>query len=458
MAESGRKISALDDPRIPPGIEIPASKSGRISYRSWHLPLNYDNLTLREGFDFLSIVSASQYQIPEIIRWTEGKDSHLVRQFFYGGVDLLAHDCIHLLLGRGLLTKDEAFVIGYTMGSTQRLETLNKEIFAYIAGHYYPNAYRMDSESQRVFLDATHLGQLSQCRPLDEVDFGPFMDCPLQDLRYRLAVPVKFLNAYYQSIERIRYPMDPASIRSSTPDPGGQTWIFPKENSQSTVSELAQNAENSLNQSDFPNRQSLESIRHICEGALLKHQSNLQIQHEIAEQCFQEIFKICGPEHPVVQQDIELEPWIGFFQKCATNLKQVSDQLMCPDHRNHWELAGPGLEARSYVHALLNRGNSPVDRAFCRGFYDGSSDDKSSYATQLKLDFLSRIGSTLDGPYSDSMKSAYQDGVHLAFVSDCHPMQSIRFDSIAGLPISMARRQLNLAVPILIEYQNLSPQ
>jgi hypothetical protein len=37
-------------------------------------------------------------------------------------------------------------------------------------------------------------------------------------------------------------------------------------------------------------------------------------------------------------------------------------------------------------------------------------------------------------------------------------MQSIRFDSIAGLPISMARRQLNLAVPILIEYQNLSPQ
>ena len=158
-----KELTNKEDSRIPDGLSVPTLKSGRVSYRSWYLPSNYDQITIQEGLDFLSIVAAPQGQIPEIIRWTEGKDSHLVKNFFYGGVELRAHDCIHLLLGRGLLTKDEAFIIGFTMGSTNKLETLNKDIFAYIAAHYYPNAYQMDEEARRVFMDAAKLGHIYNC-------------------------------------------------------------------------------------------------------------------------------------------------------------------------------------------------------------------------------------------------------------------------------------------------------
>ena len=82
-------ITTRDDSRIPEGIEVPVLKSGRVSYRAWYCPSGLGHLTLSEGLDFLSIVAAPQGKIPEIIRWTEGKDSHLVKEFFYGGVDLV---------------------------------------------------------------------------------------------------------------------------------------------------------------------------------------------------------------------------------------------------------------------------------------------------------------------------------------------------------------------------------
>ena len=41
---------------------------------------------------------------------------------FHGAVDLDMHDRIDIALGRGLLTAiDEAFTIGFTMGSTKRV-------------------------------------------------------------------------------------------------------------------------------------------------------------------------------------------------------------------------------------------------------------------------------------------------------------------------------------------------
>ena len=111
-----KNITHEDDPRIPNGLRIRTLKSGKISYKHWFLPITCGHLTLREAIQFLSIVAAPQAMIPEVIRWTEGKDSHLVKQFFYGGVDFIPHDCIHILLGRGLLGNDEAFVIGIGIG------------------------------------------------------------------------------------------------------------------------------------------------------------------------------------------------------------------------------------------------------------------------------------------------------------------------------------------------------
>ena len=61
-----------------------------------------------------------QEDVPLIIKLVENP-KYFTSKLFTGAVDLFTHDCIHVLLGRGLLPKDEAFVIGYTMGSGKKM-------------------------------------------------------------------------------------------------------------------------------------------------------------------------------------------------------------------------------------------------------------------------------------------------------------------------------------------------
>lgn len=68
------------------------------------------------------------------MRLLENPEYHLpgVTQF-HGAVDLDMHERIHILLGRGLLTADGAFTIGFTMGSTKRVQCLEAWLFGALA-------------------------------------------------------------------------------------------------------------------------------------------------------------------------------------------------------------------------------------------------------------------------------------------------------------------------------------
>ena len=70
----------------------------------------------------------SQEDVPLVIKLTENP-KYISSKLFTGAVDLFSHDCIHVLLGRGLLTKDEAFVIGYTMGSAKKMRRWRRNLF-----------------------------------------------------------------------------------------------------------------------------------------------------------------------------------------------------------------------------------------------------------------------------------------------------------------------------------------
>lgn len=450
--DTRKRLTNKDDPRIPLGINVPTLKSGRVSYRSWYLPLQYESLTLKQGLDFQSIVAAPQGKIPEIIRWTEGKESHLVKKFFYGGVDLVAHDCIHMLLGRGLLTKDEAFVIGFTMGSTNKLETLNKDIFAYVAEHYYPNAYKMDEEAKRVFFDAAKLGFIYDGPPLDETNFVPFMDRPLRDLRRQLQLPVNLIQAYYRDIEKRRFPEDPGSSRLMTGELEFSPWIFSDEDGDAPLVDLAQKRELQLNESDKTFECRMSDLNSLRDSIVNTHRQRLIEQRDLAKACFKEIQNICGEDHPEIIRDLQNKPWDHYFEKALNNLEETADQLLCRQNRSKWEEPGPGLEVRSYVHAILNRGDSPTDRAFCRGFFDGSDDKKSTYSADLKLDLLENSGVTLDGEYSPDMRRAYHEGVYLAFINDTQSLKTVDWNHWKSHRISELRKHLNLTTSTLEGY------
>lgn len=451
---SSNFIDFKDDPRIPLGIQLPVLKSGKVSYKSWHLPIDYDSLTLQEGIDYLSIVAAPQGKIPEIIRFTEGKDSFIVKQFFYGGVELKAHDCIHLLLGRGLLPKDEAFVIGFTMGSTNRLETMNKDAFAYIAGHYYPNAYKMDEESRVIYLDAAKLGHLSDVPPLDEVDFEQYLNWPLSKLRLELGLNVDQIRSYYKDIEQLRHPHDLATSRLVAKAKFNNKLTI-ESGFGTTLYDISKEYEQLLLSSDIPYEFNEKQVRFLVEEEKNGVLSTLAKQRQISKECFEEIKKICGSDNQQVVKDIELQRWDCFFNDAKDCVEEAAEQILMDFAKNIWKKQYDEVSLRSIVHALLGLGDTKKERAFCRGFFDGSSNRKSSYSVDLKTKIYQSLPITASGLYCKELVRSYSEGVLFGFISDCLPLMKIDFNTILETPLEDARRKINLNLNFLKTYNNL---
>ena len=59
-----------------------------------------------------------------------------------GAIDLENHDLIHILLDRGMDIRDEAMVIGFTMGNSTETTSLVKWLFEFCARYLYPDGYR----------------------------------------------------------------------------------------------------------------------------------------------------------------------------------------------------------------------------------------------------------------------------------------------------------------------------
>lgn len=176
------------------------------TWRKWCVPLHCDTFTLRQVLDSAAPIAAEPEDIPLIIRLVENPEFDIPGvEIFNGAVDLFQHDCIHALLGRGLLPHDEAFTIGFTMGSTNRVTTAEIRLYELAARYLYPGPYRFRDEDVQIFKDAVHLGYVSDCERLDKVDFRPLLDLSLNEARERVGLESDLLAAYYR-IERRRYP------------------------------------------------------------------------------------------------------------------------------------------------------------------------------------------------------------------------------------------------------------
>lgn len=187
--------------------------AGTVDWRDWHLPLSQAEVSLGEALADLKRVGAAPEEIPLVVRLVENPSYEMpVVDLFAGRVDLHAHDCIHILLGRGLLSKDEAFVIGFTMGSTRRIGCAEERLFTLIARTLYPGIYRFTEDDVRVFRDALRLGYLCDGARLDQVHYPDFFELPLAEVRRRLGIETDLLRAYY-AMEKRRFPDSPESRR-----------------------------------------------------------------------------------------------------------------------------------------------------------------------------------------------------------------------------------------------------
>ena len=184
-----------------------------LDWNEWNPGLDTDDLTLAEVLATLPAAAAAD--VPAIIRKYENPESP---DALPGAIDLDRHDCIHVLLGRGLHVQDEAFVIGATMGAASDITGEIVDFFVEISTTQYPKHWRFEQEhipSFRLgvgFAMDNLAGKDLHLIPLE----GPeWQGKTVRAARKALGIVKEELRAYFRKAELL-VPGTPASRRLDT--------------------------------------------------------------------------------------------------------------------------------------------------------------------------------------------------------------------------------------------------
>ena len=170
---------------------------------AWHYSISSGGDLLCDVLDEMFDFKLHPKDVPLIIRLVENP-KYRTSKIFTGAVDLFTHDCIHVLLGRGLLPKDEAFVIGYTMGSSKKMKRWRRNLFMFVSKYLYPEGYKFGEEERYVFYSGVMAG--SRCdTDLSEVDFSKKLGgLEVEEVRCALGIDREILKCYYTIAEHTR--------------------------------------------------------------------------------------------------------------------------------------------------------------------------------------------------------------------------------------------------------------
>ena len=178
--------------------------------KEWHISLSEGATLLHLGLDSMSEFKLKAKDVPFIIKLVENP-KYKSSELFTGAVTLFNHDCIHITLGRGLLPKDEAFVIGYTMGSSKKMKRWRRNLFMFASKYLYPEEYRFGEQERFVFNLGVMMGNLCPS-DLSQINFNIFSDDNINTIRKKLGIEESLLKNCYE-IEKKCFPRSPESQR-----------------------------------------------------------------------------------------------------------------------------------------------------------------------------------------------------------------------------------------------------
>lgn len=127
--------------------------------------------------------------IPLIVRLLENPASPIALP---GSIDLHGHDCLHVLLGRGFSAEDEAFVVGFSMGTDEACRWWHVALFKLVAFWLYPQVYRLNAAQLAVFDRGLAYGRSLECRNLHQVSWRSVVDGSIVELRDRFGIELGF--------------------------------------------------------------------------------------------------------------------------------------------------------------------------------------------------------------------------------------------------------------------------
>lgn len=197
---------------LQPGGAPKTSDTRTAAWWEWFPGLDNDARTLRAVLADMPAAPATA--IPWIVRLFEN-DKGWLR--LHGAVDLRTHDMIHVLLGRGLLDQDEAFVIGFTMGSTRSVSRLERWVFKRAVSALYPEPYRISQKMLAAYDLGLEAGESMGVRNLHRAIGEGMLDRPLGETRRGLGIDTRLLREYFAR-ERAALPGTLASQRLPAAD------------------------------------------------------------------------------------------------------------------------------------------------------------------------------------------------------------------------------------------------
>jgi hypothetical protein len=162
-----------------------------------------------KGLESMDEFKLEAKDVPLIIKLVENPKYDI--GLFAGNVSLHNHDCIHLLLGRGLRVKDEAFVIGYTMGSTKKMWRWRKNLYMFCAKYLFPDGYSFGEEERFVFNMGVMAG-VNCPTDLSKQDFKKLENKKLKIIREELGLDKQLLKDIYR-LEKKCFPDSKESQR-----------------------------------------------------------------------------------------------------------------------------------------------------------------------------------------------------------------------------------------------------
>ena len=181
-------------------------------WTEWYPGLENGDCVLGDVLDQLPGLVAEE--VPTLVRLFENPASPVALP---GAVSLALHDIIHVLLGRGLVDQDEAFVIGFT-AAADKPDIRPQEIEAYKTGFQaYEEPYRITGQDLLAFDFGIQAGRLCAERHqrlgnLLHIDVQAAREQTIDELRREFGIDISILRKFYQ-LEQQAIPGTPASLR-----------------------------------------------------------------------------------------------------------------------------------------------------------------------------------------------------------------------------------------------------
>lgn len=163
------------------------------SWKEWSPGLDNQQQTLGDVLKTLPGNNAGSINF--WVRLFENPNSPIA---FPGAISLERHDCMHILLGRGLLSQDEAFVIGFTMGTSPDINNFQTWLFKAFTEYLYPKPYNFTKDDLLIFDLALNAAKDFAIQAIYDFPFEDHTNRTLAELRSKLNIDIQQLKNLYR--------------------------------------------------------------------------------------------------------------------------------------------------------------------------------------------------------------------------------------------------------------------